>query len=67
MATHYGITMGNDIAMYIHCDGTMGNDIAMCIYHGITMHNDIAMKFSKFLLYIICCIPNYDFIMCSMK
>ncbi len=30
MATHYDITMGNDIARDIHCDVTMSNDVAMC-------------------------------------
>ncbi len=58
MATHYDITMGNDIARDAHCEITMGNyvardihyevtmsnDIAMCTYHGITMHNDTAMN-----------------------
>ncbi len=51
MATHYDITMGNDIVRDTHCEITMGNvsrdihfdvtmsnDIAMCTYHGITMH-----------------------------
>ncbi len=58
MATHYDITMGNDIAMDAHCEITMGNevardihcdvimsnDFAMCIYRGITMPNHIAMN-----------------------
>ncbi len=52
MATHYDITMGNDVARDahfeitmgngvardIHGDVTMSNDVAMCTYHGITMH-----------------------------
>ncbi len=48
MATHYDITIGNDVARdahceitmgnndvarNIHCDGTMGNDIDVCTYH----------------------------------
>ncbi len=55
IATHYGITMGNDgcllwnttgndVARDIHYDVTMSNDVAMCTYHDITMHNDIAMS-----------------------
>ncbi len=57
MATHYDITMGNDVARDAHCKITMGNDIAkdnhcditmsndvaMCTYHGITMY-DVAMN-----------------------
>ncbi len=71
MATHYDITMGNDIARDahceitmgndvardIHCDDTMSNDIAMCTYHGSTMHYDVAMNF--FLLCILYLMPNY--------
>ncbi len=33
-----------NITMATHYDITMGNDIAMCIYHGITMHNVVAMN-----------------------
>ncbi len=58
MATHYDITMGNDVARDADCEITMGNDVArnihcditisndngMCTYHGITMHNDVAMS-----------------------
>ncbi len=67
MATHYDITMGNDVARDMHCEITMGidvarnihcdvimsNDVAMCTYHGITMHNDVTMNLSVmyFLLY----------------
>ncbi len=32
------ITMGNDITMDIHCDVKMSNDFPMCIYHGITIY-----------------------------
>ncbi len=35
---HCEITMGNDVARDIHCDVTMSNDITVCTYHGITMH-----------------------------
>ncbi len=28
MATHYDITMGNDVARDAHCEITMGNDVA---------------------------------------
>ncbi len=63
MATHYNITMGNDvsrdthcnIATDIYCDITLSNDVAICTYHGITVHNDVAMNlfynvFSSFWL-----------------
>ncbi len=60
MATHYDITMGNDVARHvhceitmdndiardIHCDVTMSNDVAMCTYHVITMHNELLWTFS---------------------
>ncbi len=39
MATHYDITMGNDIARDVHCEITMGNNVAMCTYHDITKAN----------------------------
>ncbi len=32
IATHYDITIGNDVARDIHCDVKMSNDIAMCRY-----------------------------------
>ncbi len=41
---HCDITMGNDVAMDIHCDIIMSNDIGMCTYHGMTMHNNVAMN-----------------------
>ncbi len=44
IATHYDITMGNDVARDIHCNVTMNNDVVMCAYHDITMHNDIAIN-----------------------
>ncbi len=31
MATHYDITMGNNVARHIYCDVTMSNDVAICI------------------------------------
>ncbi len=71
MATHYDITMGNDVAKDAHCDITMGNDVtrdihcditmsndvAMCTYHGITMHNDVAMNLFYYA-FSACSIPN---------
>ncbi len=44
MDAHCEITMGNDVARDIHCDVTMNNDIGMCTYHAITMYNVIAMN-----------------------
>ncbi len=63
MATHYDMTMGNDVAkdahreitmgnyvaIDIHCDITMSNDVAMCTYHGITMLWTFSIMYS--LLY----------------
>ncbi len=43
MATHYDITMGNDIARNVHCEITMGKDIARDIHCDVTMSNDVAM------------------------
>ncbi len=70
MATHYDITMGNDVATDahceitkgndvardIHCDITMSNDVAICTYHGITMHNDIAMNLFYYVFFALCLI-----------
>ncbi len=43
MATHYDITMSNDVARHVHFDITMGNDIARDIHCDVTMSNDVAM------------------------
>ncbi len=43
MATHYDITMGNDIARDAHCEITMGNEVARDVHCDITMSNGIAM------------------------
>ncbi len=43
MATHYDITMGNDIDRDTHCEIKMGNDSARDIHCDVTMSNDIAM------------------------
>ncbi len=67
MATHYDITMANDVVTDAHCEITMGNDVTrdihcdittnndttICTYHDITMDND-----EHFLLYILCSMPN---------
>ncbi len=64
MATHYDITMGNDVARDAHCEITMGNDVArdshcdvmvsndvaMCsTYNGVTMHTDVAMNIFHYI------------------
>ncbi len=41
MATHYNITMGNDIAKDAHCEITMGNDVARNIHCDVIMNNNI--------------------------
>ncbi len=43
MATHYAITMGNDIAWDEHCEIIMSSDVARDIHCDITMSNVIAM------------------------
>ncbi len=40
-ATHYDITMGNDIARDAYLDITMGNDVTRDIHCDVTMSNDI--------------------------
>ncbi len=80
MATHYDITMGNDIARDEHCEITMGNDVArdihcdvtmsndvdMCTYHGITMHNDVDMNLFNYVFYPLCIIFYTRSILFSM-
>ncbi len=68
IATHYDITMGNDIDVHceitigkdvardIHCDVTMSNDIAMCTFHGIIKHNDVAMNIFYYVFSALCLI-----------
>ncbi len=81
MATHYDITMGNDItrdmhcqitigndvARDIHCDVTMSNDVAMCTYHGITMHNDVAMNLFYCVFSVLCLIMILLCVVCNKK
>ncbi len=40
MATHYDITMGNDIARDAHCEIIMGDDVARDIGCDVTMSNE---------------------------
>ncbi len=42
-ATHYDITMGNDIARDAHCDITMGYDVTGDVHCDATMCNGPAM------------------------
>ncbi len=79
MATHYDITMGNDIARDAHCeiangndiardilyDVTMSNDVAMYTYHGITMHNDVAMKLVYRIFSVLCLIMILIWVVCN--
>ncbi len=79
MATHYDITMGNDIARDAHCEITMGNDIArdihcditmsndivMCTYHGITMHNDVAINLFYCVFSALCLIMILLWVVCN--
>ncbi len=46
MATHYDITMGNDVARDAHCEITMANDNARDIHCDVTMSNEIAVYIS---------------------
>ncbi len=65
MATHYDITMGNNVSR--DNDVTMGtcNNIAMCTYQSITVHNGIAMNLFCYVLSSLCLIVL--FIMGSME
>ncbi len=79
MATHYDITIcnditrdvtceitvGNDIARDIHCDVRMSNDIAICTYHGITMHIDIAMNLFYYAFSALCIIMILLWALCN--
>ncbi len=55
--THCDIKIGNDVTRHIHCDVTMRNDVAMCTDHGITMHNDIALNL--YFYYVLLARPIY--------
>ncbi len=56
MVILYDITMGNNIARYVHCDITMINDVAICTHHGITMHNKVAMNIFYYVFSVLCLI-----------
>ncbi len=44
MATHYVVTMGNNIAMDVHFEMAMGTDVARDIHCDVTMsNNDVVM------------------------
>ncbi len=45
-----------DITVATHYDITMSNDIAMCIYYGLTMHNDIAINLFYYVVSALCLI-----------
>ncbi len=62
---HCEITMGNDIARGIHCDITMSNDVAMCTHHGITMHNDITMNLFYYVFSALCLIVILLWVVCN--
>ncbi len=80
MATHYDITMGNDIsrdahceitvgndiARDIHCDVTMSNNVAMCTYC-ITMDNDVAMNLFYYVVFALCLIMIVLWVVCNKK
>ncbi len=79
MATHYDITMGNDIAIDaqcestmfndvardIHCDITMSNDVAMCTYHVMKMHNDVPMNLFNYVFSALCLIMILLWVVCN--
>ncbi len=79
MATHYDITMGNDVTRYVHCEITMSNDVArdihcditmsnnfaMSTYHGITMHNDVAMSLFYYIFSALCLIMILLWVVCN--
>ncbi len=41
--THYDITIGNNIARYVHYELIMGDSIVVGTYHDVTMQTDVAM------------------------
>ncbi len=43
MATHYDITMDNDVAMHAH-KITMGSDVTRDIHCYVIMHTDVAVN-----------------------
>ncbi len=79
MATHYDITMRNDIARdvhckitmdinvagNIHCDVTLSIDVGMCTYHGITML--MTLLWTSSIIYSLLYAKLCYFIMGSME
>ncbi len=79
MATHYDITMGNDVARDshleitmdnvvardIHFDVTMHNDIAMCTYYSVIMHNNVAMNPFYCVFSALCLIMILLWVVCN--
>ncbi len=73
MATHYDITMGNDVARDVHCQITMGNNVAKDIHYdvimsndiAITMHNDVAMKVFYYVFSALCLIMILLWVVCN--
>ncbi len=53
MATHYDITMVNDIAWNIHCY--------------VTMHNDIAMNLFYYVVSVLCLIMILLWVVCNIN
>ncbi len=50
--THYDITIGNDVARYVHCEIIMDHGIVMVTYHDVTMHTDVA---TVLIYYVLLC------------
>ncbi len=51
MATHYDITMGNDIGRDTHCEITKGNDVARGIHCDVNNYIDQTLTWSYFSIH----------------
>ncbi len=65
MATHYDITMGNDVAGDAHFEITMVNDIARDIHCDLTMSNDAAMNLFYYVFSALCLILILLWVVCN--
>ncbi len=65
MATHYDITMGNDIARDALCEISMGNDGVRDTHCDVTMNNDVAMCCISWHHNALCCCYE-PFLLCIL-
>ncbi len=60
--THYDITIGNNVAMDVHCEIIMGHSIVMGTYHDVTMHTNAASDVATTLIYYVLLHPIMIFL-----